>query len=234
MRKHIWDIVLAFGLAFFAPGVIGMIEETITHGSHFWIFFWPFIVGLVVALISLFHNQIINFSKRVKAKCILILRVPFLILVVKKFGDVITLLDMLDTQLNIPTNYIKLRISYIDYHTKAESPYLVCTVKVSNFLPVKVKIVKITNGHCDIDGHELPKINKDIGIGEEIERCSEGKLKFNLDVNDTQIPQILEWYKDEHRYASLNLKGEYQIEVYGHNEIREYHCEYSSIPFPSI
>ena len=115
MREHIWGTVLAVGLAFFAAGVFGMIDEPITHASHFWLFFSSAIFGFTVALISIFHNRIINFSKQVKAECLFILRV---ITRVKEAGK---FLAINDEQQRSPEKWLYPVVQYIDLNRQGLS-----------------------------------------------------------------------------------------------------------------
>lgn len=146
-------------------------------------------------------------------------------------AEQLELLDFYKEQRQDWTSYIKLRISDIACHTKAASPYLVFNVKVSNFLPVKIKIIKL-KGNCDVDGAGLPQVAQD--IGNEIERCKEGQFDLRWDINGTQIPQILQGYESNYTYASWFLKGAWQIEAYGETKMLPHDLQYSRIPFNSM
>ncbi len=129
------------------------------------------------------------------------------------------------------TSCIKLRMYDVVCHTKAASPYLVLKIRVYNFLPVEIKLMKL-KGVCDVNGAGLPKVAED--IGNKIEHCKEEQFDLRLDINGTQIPQILQGYESTHSYANWYLKGEWQIEAYGQTKMLQHDLEYSRIPSNSM
>ena len=109
MKRHIWAIILAVGLAFFAAGVAGMVIEAVFHPTQpFWICFWVAIFGLIVSLISIFHSQIYEFYMHLKAKTLIIWK-GFTHL--KQSGE---LLILKDCQQKNPEKWLYPVIGYID------------------------------------------------------------------------------------------------------------------------
>lgn len=86
-----------------------MFVEAIVHPQQpFWVFFWMAIFGLVVSLISIFHSQLYDFIRHLKAKTVLIWNV------ITHMNNCSRFLGLEQEQLKNPEKWLYPVVEYVD------------------------------------------------------------------------------------------------------------------------
>lgn len=120
-------------------------------------------------------------------------------------------------------NYIRLKLLDVDCsHINEASPYVLLKLEIVNFLPVPLRLIRVTGSSGIVDGQTLPSLpeNHDVKVSE----CSEKQFTIRLDLQNTGVFGHLEFREREQpgRYFPWIIKGEWVVEVFGERQTAWY------------
>ena len=114
--------------------------------------------------------------------------------------------------------YIRLELLDVDCsHVNEASPYALLRMRMTNFLGVAIRLMRVTESTGTVDVHTLPQLPADLDV--RVPRGSESSFDVRLPLYG-QVPDHLrtEAREPHPRRLSWVIKGRWWVEVYGNQE----------------
>lgn len=122
-------------------------------------------------------------------------------------------------------SYLRLRIKGVIPAVDADVPMVTFQMEMINYLPIQVKLVKVTRSSGNVSAGEfgscsLPAFPE--SVDKRVSACSETEFSLQMEVGKTKLPDFLRGFSNMPGHSlQWILKGEWYVEVEGKTEVWE-------------